>query len=124
MFSIVRSVCPVSLLTSAEDFPSSRSHVTVECRAKMREHVANPRLLRAPIKHLPELKRRHGSRDLVLTHAQKHAASCDTTRAQTLPPAQQRSKMFAAQVNEVLAKVLLWNLSCIVHAIEEFGVEA
>jgi hypothetical protein len=27
-------------------------------------------------------------------------------------------------VNEVLAKVLLWNLSCIVHAIEEFGVEA
>jgi hypothetical protein len=35
-----------------------------------------------------------------------------------------RSKLFAAQVNEVLAKVLLWNLSCIVHAIEEFGVEA
>ena len=34
-----------------------------------------------------------------------------------------RSKLFAAQVNEVLAKVLLWNLSCIVHAIEEFGVE-
>ena len=35
-----------------------------------------------------------------------------------------RSKLFTAQVNEVLAKVLLWNLSCVVHAIEEFGVEA
>lgn len=35
-----------------------------------------------------------------------------------------RSKMFVAQQNEVLAKVLLWNLTCIVQAIEEFGVEA
>jgi transposase len=35
-----------------------------------------------------------------------------------------RPRLFAAQVNEVLAKALLWNLSCIVHAIEEFGVEA
>jgi transposase len=35
-----------------------------------------------------------------------------------------RSEKFVAQQNEVLAKVLLWNLSCIVHAIEEFGVEA
>jgi hypothetical protein len=35
-----------------------------------------------------------------------------------------RSKLFAAQVNKVLVKVLLWNLSCIVHVIEEFGVEA
>jgi hypothetical protein len=34
------------------------------------------------------------------------------------------AKAFVAQQNEVLAKVLLWNLSCIVHAIEEFGVEA
>lgn len=35
-----------------------------------------------------------------------------------------RSKKFVAQQNEVLAKILLWNLSCIVHAIEEFGVDA
>ena len=34
------------------------------------------------------------------------------------------SKKLVAQQNEVLAKVLLWNLGCIVHAIEEFGVEA
>ncbi len=35
-----------------------------------------------------------------------------------------RSKKLVSQQNEVLAKVLLWNLSCIVHAIEEFDVEA
>lgn len=35
-----------------------------------------------------------------------------------------RSKKLVAQQNEVLAKVLLWNLTCIVQAIEEFGVEA
>ncbi|HEY1814997.1 MAG TPA: transposase [Kofleriaceae bacterium] len=35
-----------------------------------------------------------------------------------------RSKKFVAQQNEVLAKVLLWNLTCIISAIEEFGVEA
>lgn len=35
-----------------------------------------------------------------------------------------RSKTFVAQRNELLAKVLLWNLGCIVHAIEEGGVEA
>ena len=35
-----------------------------------------------------------------------------------------RCKKLVAQQNEVLAKVLLWNLSCIVHAIEEFGVAA
>lgn len=35
-----------------------------------------------------------------------------------------RSKLFVAQQNEVLGKVLLWNLTCIVQAIEEFGVEA
>jgi transposase len=30
-----------------------------------------------------------------------------------------RSKKFVAQQNEVLAKVLLWNLTCIIQAIEE-----
>lgn len=35
-----------------------------------------------------------------------------------------RSKKFVAQQNEVLAKVLLWNLTCLISAIEEFGVEA
>lgn len=35
-----------------------------------------------------------------------------------------RSKQLVAQQNEVLSKVLLWNLTCIVQAIEEFGVEA
>ena len=35
-----------------------------------------------------------------------------------------RSKSFVAQQNEVLAKVVLWNLTCVIHAIEEFGVEA
>lgn len=35
-----------------------------------------------------------------------------------------RSRTFVAQQNEVLAKVLLWNLTCIVQAIEELGVEA
>jgi transposase len=34
-----------------------------------------------------------------------------------------RSKLRTAQVNEVLAKVLLHNLSCIVHAVTEFGIE-
>ena len=35
-----------------------------------------------------------------------------------------RSKKFVAQQNEVLAKVLLFNLTCIIQAIEELGVEA
>ena len=35
-----------------------------------------------------------------------------------------RSKKFVAQQNEVLAKVILWNLTCVISAIEEFGVEA
>lgn len=35
-----------------------------------------------------------------------------------------RSKKFVAQQNEVLAKVLLWNLTCIISAIEEFGIDA
>ena len=35
-----------------------------------------------------------------------------------------RSKTPTAQVNEVLAKVLCHNLTCIVHAITEFGIEA
>jgi transposase len=35
-----------------------------------------------------------------------------------------RSKLPTAQVNEVLAKVLCHNLTCIVHAITEFGIEA
>ena len=34
-----------------------------------------------------------------------------------------RSKLPTAQANEVLCKVLLHNLSCIVHAITEFGIE-
>jgi transposase len=34
-----------------------------------------------------------------------------------------RSKLPVARANEVLAKVLLHNLACIVHAIEEFGIE-
>lgn len=35
-----------------------------------------------------------------------------------------RSKLPVAQANEVLAKVLCHNLTCIVHAITEFGIEA
>ncbi len=35
-----------------------------------------------------------------------------------------RSKLPVAQVNEVLAKVLLHNLCCIVHAITDFGIDA
>lgn len=34
-----------------------------------------------------------------------------------------RSKNFTAQVNETLAKVLCWNLSCLVHAMHELGIE-
>jgi transposase len=34
-----------------------------------------------------------------------------------------RSKRFTAQVNEVLCKVLLHNLACIVHAMHELGIE-
>jgi len=34
-----------------------------------------------------------------------------------------RSKLPTAQVNEVLCKVLLHNLSCITHAVAEFGIE-
>jgi transposase len=33
-----------------------------------------------------------------------------------------RSKIAAAQCNEVLAKVLLHNLACVVHAIEKYGI--
>ena len=35
-----------------------------------------------------------------------------------------RSKLPTAQVNEVLCKVLCHNLTCIVHAITEFGIDA
>jgi len=35
-----------------------------------------------------------------------------------------RSKHFVAQQNEVLAKVILWNLTCVISAIEEFGLDA
>ena len=34
-----------------------------------------------------------------------------------------RSKRLDAQVNEVLCKVLCHNLSCLVHAIHELGIE-
>lgn len=34
-----------------------------------------------------------------------------------------RSKWFTAQVNEVLCKLLLHNLACIVHAMHELGIE-
>jgi len=34
-----------------------------------------------------------------------------------------RSKTFTAQVNEVLCKILCHNLSCLVHAIHELGIE-
>jgi hypothetical protein len=34
-----------------------------------------------------------------------------------------RSKRFTAQVNEVLCKILLHNLSCLVHAMHELGIE-
>ena len=34
-----------------------------------------------------------------------------------------RSKRFTAQVNEVLCKILLHNLACIVHAMHELGIE-
>ena len=34
-----------------------------------------------------------------------------------------RSKKFTAQVNEVLCKVLAYNLACIVHAMHELGIE-
>ncbi|MEP6654898.1 MAG: transposase [Myxococcales bacterium] len=34
-----------------------------------------------------------------------------------------RSKTFTAQVNEILCKVLCHNLSCLVHAIHELGIE-
>ena len=35
-----------------------------------------------------------------------------------------RSKLPVAQTNEVLAKVLCHNLTCIVHAVAEFGIDA
>jgi transposase len=35
-----------------------------------------------------------------------------------------RSKKFTAQVNEVLCKILCHNLSCLVHAMHELGIEA
>lgn len=34
-----------------------------------------------------------------------------------------RSKRFTAQVNEILCKVLCHNLSCLVHAMRELGIE-
>lgn len=34
-----------------------------------------------------------------------------------------RSKNFVAQTNELLAKLLCWNLSCLVHAIYELGIK-
>jgi transposase len=34
-----------------------------------------------------------------------------------------RSKRFVAQTNEVLCKVLLHNLTCLVHAMHELGIE-
>lgn len=34
-----------------------------------------------------------------------------------------RSRLFVAQVNEVLCKVIAYNLSCLAHAILEFGIE-
>jgi transposase len=34
-----------------------------------------------------------------------------------------RSKRFTAQVNETLCKILCWNLSCLVHAMHELGIE-
>ena len=34
-----------------------------------------------------------------------------------------RSKQFTAQVNEILCKVLCYNLACLVHAMAELGIE-
>lgn len=34
-----------------------------------------------------------------------------------------RSKDHVSQVNEVLLKVLAWNLSCVVHSIHELGID-
>jgi len=34
-----------------------------------------------------------------------------------------RSKKYTAQVNEILCKVLCHNLSCLVHAMHELGIE-
>ncbi len=34
-----------------------------------------------------------------------------------------RSKQFTAQVNEILTKILAYNLSCLVHAMTEMGIE-
>jgi transposase len=34
-----------------------------------------------------------------------------------------RSKQYTAQVNEILCKILCYNLSCLVHAMRELGVE-
>jgi hypothetical protein len=34
-----------------------------------------------------------------------------------------RSKLFAAQVNEVLCKMLVYNLTVLVHAMYELGIE-
>jgi hypothetical protein len=34
-----------------------------------------------------------------------------------------RSKTFTAQVNEILCKVLCYNLSCLVHAMHKLGIE-
>jgi transposase len=34
-----------------------------------------------------------------------------------------RSKRFTAQVNEILCKILCHNLSCLVHAMHELGIE-
>ena len=34
-----------------------------------------------------------------------------------------RSKTFTAQVNEILCKVLCYNLACLVHAMHKLGIE-
>jgi transposase len=34
-----------------------------------------------------------------------------------------RSKTFTAQVNEILCKILCYNLSCLVHAMHKLGIE-
>jgi transposase len=35
-----------------------------------------------------------------------------------------RAKKYVAQVNEILCKIFCHNLSCLVHAIHELGIEA
>jgi hypothetical protein len=35
-----------------------------------------------------------------------------------------RSRLYVAQVNEILAKLVCQNLACIVRAVHEFGIDA